>query len=180
MKTNLKAVLTGTHILSGNEAFVEGAFAAGCRFLAAYPIEPAIEAIDRYLKRSAEVNATFIQMEDEISALAAVIGASWTGKKSLTVTSGPGFSNMMEHLGLSVMLETPCVIVDVQRAGPSLGIPSRAGQGDIMQARWGSHGDYEVITLAPSSPQEMFNFTIKAFNYLKNIEHLLLSCQMNM
>ncbi len=165
MKTNLKAVLTGTHTLSGNEAFIEGAFAAGCRFLAAYPIMPAIETIERYLKRSAEVGATFIQMEDEISALAAVIGASWTGKKSMTVTSGPGFSNMMEHLGLGVMLETPCVIVDVQQSGPSLGIPTRAGQGDMMQARWGSHGDYEVITLSPSSPQEMFDFTIKAFNF---------------
>ena len=165
MKTNLKAVLTGTHTLSGNEAFIEGAFAAGCRFLAAYPIMPAIETIERYLKRSAEVGATFIQMEDEISALAAVIGASWTGKKSMTVTSGPGFSNMMEHLGLGVMLETPCVIVDVQQSGPSLGIPTRAGQGDMMQARWGSHGDYEVITLSPGSPQEMFDFTIKAFNF---------------
>ncbi|MBC8416476.1 MAG: 2-oxoacid:acceptor oxidoreductase subunit alpha [Candidatus Cloacimonetes bacterium] len=165
MKTNLKAVLTGTHTLSGNEAFIEGAFAAGCRFLAAYPIEPAIETIERYLKRSAEIDATFIQMEDEISALAAVIGASWTGKKSMTVTSGPGFSNMMEHLGLGVMLETPCVIVDVQQAGPSLGMPTRAGQGDMMQARWGSHGDYEVIVLAPGSPQEMFDFAIKAFNF---------------
>ena len=166
MKTNLKAVvLTGTHTLCGNEACIEGAFAAGCRFLAAYPIEPAIETIERFLKRSAEVDATFIQMEDEISALAAVIGASWTGKKSLTVTSGPGFSNMMEHLGLGVMLETPCVIIDFQIAGPSLGNPTIAGQGDIMQARWGSHGDYEVITLAPGSPQEMFDFTIKAFNF---------------
>ena len=164
MKTNSKAVLTGTHTLIGNEACIEGAFAAGCRFLAAYPIEPALETIERYLKRSAEVDATFIQMEDEISALAAVIGASWTGKKSMTVTSGPGFSNMMEHLGLGVMLETPCVIIDVQRTGPSLGIPNRAGQADMMQARWGSHGDYEVITLAPGSPQEMFDFTIKAFN----------------
>jgi len=148
LKTKSKTVLTGTHILSGNEACIEGAFAAGCRFLAAYPIEPAIETIERYLKRSAEVDATFIQMEDEISALAAVIGASWTGKKSMTVTSGPGFSNMMEHLGLGVTLETPCVIIDVQRAGPSLGIPNRVGQADMMQARWGSHGDYAVIEVS--------------------------------
>jgi len=164
MKTNPKAILTGTHTLSGNEACIEGAFAAGCRFLAAYPIMPALETIDRYLQRSSEVDATFIQMEDEISALAAVIGASWTGKKSMTITSGAGFSNMMEHLGLAVMLETPCVIIDIQRAGPSIGIPNHPGQGDIMQARWGSHGDYELIVLYPSSPQEMFDFTIKAFN----------------
>jgi 2-oxoglutarate ferredoxin oxidoreductase subunit alpha len=110
------------------------------------------------------LDATYIQMEDEISALAALLGAVWTGKKGLTATSGPGFSLMMEHLGLSVMLETPCVIVDVQRAGPSTGIPDFPGQGDMMQARWGSHGDYEIISLSPSSPQEMFDFTVKAFN----------------
>ncbi|HID94199.1 MAG TPA: 2-oxoacid:acceptor oxidoreductase subunit alpha, partial [bacterium (Candidatus Stahlbacteria)] len=108
--------------------------------------------------------AVFIQMEDEISALAAVLGASWAGKKAMTVTSGPGLSNMMEHIGLGVMLETPCVIVDVQRAGPSEGLPNCVGQGDVMQARWGSHGDYEIIAISPSSPQECFEFTIKAFN----------------
>ncbi|HEC77951.1 MAG TPA: 2-oxoacid:acceptor oxidoreductase subunit alpha [candidate division WOR-3 bacterium] len=164
MKADSKGVLGGTHKLSGNYACAEGALAAGCRFLGLYPIIPALEISERFLKRAPEVGATFIQMEDEVSALAAVLGASWTGKRSMTVTSGPGLSLMMEHLGLGVMLETPCVIVDVQRVGPSLGLPDRAAQGDVMQARWGSHGDYEVIALSPSSPQEMFDYTIKAFN----------------
>jgi len=164
MKADSKGVLSGTHKLSGNYACAEGALAAGCRFLGLYPIIPALEISERFLKRAPEVGATFIQMEDEVSALAAVLGASWTGKRSMTVTSGPGLSLMMEHLGLGVMLETPCVIVDVQRVGPSLGLPDRAAQGDVMQARWGSHGDYEVIALSPSSPQEMFDYTIKAFN----------------
>jgi len=164
MKADPKGVLTGTHTLSGNYACAEGALAAGCRFLGIYPIVPALEVSQRFLDRAKEVDATFIQMEDEISVLAAVLGASWTGKRSMTVTSGPGFSLMMEHLGLGVMLETPCVIVDVQMVGPGLGMPLRAAQADIMQSRWGSHGDYEIIVFAPSTPQEMFEFTIKAFN----------------
>ena len=164
MKADFKGALEGIHNLSGNEACIEGAFAAGCRFLGVYPIVPSLDAVDRFLKRCPEVGATFVQMEDEISALAAVLGASWTGKKSMTVTSGPGLSNMMEHIGLGVMLQTPCVIIDVQRAGPSIGIPTRVGQGDMMQARWGSHGDYEIIAICPNSPQECFEFTIKAFN----------------
>ncbi len=164
MRIDKRGVLTGTWNLSGNQACAEGALAAGCRFLSAYPIPPSIEVVERFTQRAKEVGAVFVQMEDEISVLAAVLGASWTGKKSMTVTSGPGFSNMMEHLGLGVMLETPCVIVDIQRAGPAIGIPTRVGQGDMMQARWGSHGDYEIIALSPSSPQEMFDFTIKAFN----------------
>ncbi len=164
MKASTKGILTGTHNLSGNEACVEGAIAAGCRFLSGYPIQPAIEIMQRFLERAPEVEATYVQMEDEISALAALLGAVWTGKKGITATSGPGLSLMMEHIGLGVMLETPCVIVDVQRVGPSIGIPNSPGQGDMMQARWGSHGDYEIIALSPSSPQEMFDFTIKAFN----------------
>lgn len=165
VKADPSGVLTGTHNFSGNYACAEGALAAGCRFLGVYPIAPALEVSERFLQRAKKVGATFIQMEDEISTLAAVIGASWTGKKSMTVTSGPGLSLMMEHLGLGIMLETPCVIVDVQRVGPGLGLPSRPSQGDMMQARWGSHGDYELIVLAPSSSQEMFDFTIKAFNF---------------
>jgi 2-oxoglutarate ferredoxin oxidoreductase subunit alpha len=164
MKADKTGVLTGSHILSGNEACAEGALAAGCRFLGLYPIMPSLEISKRFLQRAPEVGATFIQMEDEISALAAVLGASWTGKKSMTVTSGPGFSLMMEHLGLGVMLETPCVIVEIQMVGPGLGLPTRPAQGDIMQSRWGSHGDYEIIAFAPSSAQEMFDFTIRAFN----------------
>jgi 2-oxoglutarate ferredoxin oxidoreductase subunit alpha len=165
VKDNPKAVLTGTHKLSGNQACAEGAIAAGCRFLSSYPLPPSIEIIKRYTERAKDVDGVFIQMEDEISVLAAVLGASWAGTKAMTVTSGPGFSLMMEHLGLGVMLETPCVIVDVQRAGPSEGIPDAPSQGDVMQARWGSHGDYEVIVLSPESPQEMFSLTIDAFNY---------------
>jgi 2-oxoglutarate ferredoxin oxidoreductase subunit alpha len=157
-------VITGNHLLTGSQACVDGALAAGCRFFSGYPIQPATEIIRRFLTRAPEVNATFVQMEDEISALAALLGAVWTGKKGMTATSGPGFSLMMEHLGLGVMLETPCVIVNVQRAGLSTGIPQHPGQGDMMQARWGSHGDYEIIALSPGSPQEMFDFTIKAFN----------------
>lgn len=164
MKADPKGVLTGTHTLSGNYACAEGALAAGCRFLGVYPIVPALEVSQRFLDRAKEVDATFIQMEDEVSVLAAVLGASWTGKRSMTVTSGPGLSLMMEHLGLGVMLETPCVIVDVQMLGPGLGMPQRAAQADMMQSRWGSHGDYEIIAFAPSSPQEMFDVTIKAFN----------------
>ncbi len=164
MKADPKGVQSGIHQFTGSEACVEGALAAGCRFLGTYPIVPALEIRDRFLERAKVMEATFIQMEDEISVLACILGAAWTGKKAMAVTSGPGFSLMMEHLGLGVMLETPCVIVNVQHLGPGIGIPERASQGDIMQARWGSHGDYEIIALAPSSPQEMFDFTIKAFN----------------
>ena len=164
MKANPNDVLTGTHYLSGNQACAEGALAAGCKFFAGYPIPPSIEVMNRFLERAPEVNATFVQMEDEISALAAVLGAAWTGIKAMTVTSGPGFSLMMEHIGLGVMLETPCVIVNVQRVGPAHGVPNLPSQADMMQARWGSHGDYEVIALTPNSPQEMFEHTIKAFN----------------
>ncbi len=164
MKANSRGVLSGAHKLTGSEACVEGAIAAGCRFFGGYPIVPALEIIERFLSRATEVEATFVQMEDEISALAAVLGAVWTGKRCMTATSGPGLSLMMEHIGLGAMLETPCVIVDVQSVGPAIGIPNCAAQGDMMQARWGSHGDYEIIALSPSSPQEMFDFTVKAFN----------------
>ena len=110
------------------------------------------------------MGGTFIQMEDELASMAAVVGASWTGTKCMTVTSGPGFSLMMENIGLAAMMETPCVVVNVQRGGPSTGLPTMVGQADVMQARWGSHGDYEVIALCPQSPQEAFDLTIEAFN----------------
>lgn len=164
MKTADKSVLRGKYTLSGFEACAEGALSAGCRFLGYYPIRPAFDIIKRFTVRSLDQDAVFVQMEDEISALAAVLGASWTGKKSMTVTSGPGLSQMMEHIGLGVMLETPCVIVDIQRDGTSLGLPGLPGGGDVMQARWGSHGDYEMIALSPNSPEEMFELTVKAFN----------------
>ncbi len=156
--------LTGTFFMNGDTACAEGAIAAGCRFFAGYPITPATEVAERMSERLPHVGGVYIQMEDEIASMAAVLGASWAGKKAMTSTSGPGFSLMMENLGLGVMLETPCVLVNIQRAGPSTGLPTLSGQGDMMQARWGSHGSYEIIALAPSSPQEIFDLTIEAFN----------------
>ncbi|MBI4799880.1 MAG: 2-oxoacid:acceptor oxidoreductase subunit alpha [Desulfarculus sp.] len=150
--------------MNGDDACCEGALAAGCRFFAGYPITPATEVAERMAKRLPDVGGIFIQMEDEIASMAAILGASWGGAKSMTSTSGPGFSLMMENIGLGLCTETPCVIANVQRAGPSTGLPTLVAQGDMMQARWGSHGHYEIIALAPSSPQEMFDFTVRAFN----------------
>lgn len=164
MKTDPAGVLTGAHYLDGDFACGEGAMAAGCRFVAGYPITPSTEVVERIARRFPMMGGTFIQMEDELASMAAVVGASWTGTKSMTVTSGPGFSLMMENIGLAAMMETPCVVVNVQRGGPSTGLPTMVGQADMMQARWGSHGDYEVIALCPRSPQEAFNLTIDAFN----------------
>lgn len=158
------AVLTGKHFITGDVACAEGALAAGCRFFGGYPITPATEIAEHMAARLVEVGGTFIQMEDEIAAIASVLGASWAGVKSMTATSGPGFSLMMENIGLGLITETPCVLVNVQRTGPSTGLPTQGAQGDMMQARWGSHGDYEIIVLAPSSPQEIFYQTITAFN----------------
>ena len=157
-------VLTGMHFMNGDEACAEGALAAGCRFFAGYPITPATEVAERIARRFPDVEGLYIQMEDEMASMAAILGASWSGAKTMTSTSGPGFSLMMENIGLGICTETPCVICNVQRAGPSTGLPTLVGQADVMQARWGSHGDYQVIALAPSSPQEMFDFTIRAFN----------------
>ncbi len=159
-----KEVLTGEYFMTGDVACAEGAIAAGCRFFGGYPITPATEIAEHISGRLPEVGGTFIQMEDEIAAIAAVIGASCAGVKSMTATSGPGFSLMMENIGLAVITETPCVVVNVQRAGPSTGLPTQGAQGDMMQARWGSHGDYQIIALSPSSPQEIFYQTIDAFN----------------
>ncbi len=164
MKTDPAGVLTGAHYLDGDFACGEGAMAAGCRFVAGYPITPSTEVVERIARRFPIMGGTFIQMEDELASMAAVVGASWTGTKSMTVTSGPGFSLMMENIGLAAMMETPCVVVNVQRGGPSTGLPTMVGQADMMQARWGSHGDYEVIALCPRSPQEAFDLTIDAFN----------------
>ncbi len=164
MKADPVGVLTGAHYLDGDKACAEGAIAAGCRFLAGYPITPSTEVAERVSERFPFVGGFFIQMEDEIASMAAVLGAAWSGKKSMTVTSGPGFSLMMENIGLGAMLETPCVVVNVQRGGPSTGLPTLPGQADLMQARWGSHGDYEIIAVCPNSPQECFDLTITAFN----------------
>ena len=158
------AVRTGNHYITGDVACAEGAIAAGCRFFGAYPITPATEVAEHMAERLPDVGGTFIQMEDEIAAMASILGAAWTGVKTMTATSGPGFSLMMENLGLGVCTETPCVIINVQRTGPSTGLPTQTGQGDMMQARWGSHGDYELIAIAPSSPQDCFYHTILAFN----------------
>jgi len=156
--------LVGEFFLSGDEACAEGAISAGCRFFAGYPITPATEIAERMSIRLPQVEGIFVQMEDELASMAAVLGASWAGTKAMTATSGPGFSLMMENLGLGIMLETPCVLVNIQRGDPSTGLPTMVGQGDMMQARWGSHGSYEIIALAPSSPQDIFDLTILAFN----------------
>jgi 2-oxoglutarate/2-oxoacid ferredoxin oxidoreductase subunit alpha len=137
---------------------------AGCRFFAGYPITPATEIAEHMSTRLPQVGGVYIQMEDELASMNAILGASWGGVKSMTATSGPGFSLMMENLGLGIMLETPCVLVNVQRGGPSTGLPTLVGQQDMMQARWGSHGDYEIIALCPSSPQELLDLTVRAFN----------------
>jgi 2-oxoglutarate/2-oxoacid ferredoxin oxidoreductase subunit alpha len=164
LKADPKGVLTGAHFLDGDHACCEGALSAGCRFVAGYPITPSTEVVERIAGRFPAVGGIFIQMEDEIASSIAIQGAVWAGAKAMTVTSGPGFSLMMEHIGLAVMLETPCVFVNVQRGGPSTGLPTLPGQADMMQARWGSHGDYEIIALSPNSPQECFDLTIRAFN----------------
>lgn len=164
MKANPKNVLTGSHYLDGDHACAEGALAAGCNFVAGYPITPSTEVVERISERLPYVGGIFIQMEDELASMASLCGAAYAGAKAMTVTSGPGFSLMMENIGLAAMLEVPCVIINIQRGGPSTGLPTLPGQADMMQVRWGSHGDYEIIALSPNSPQECFEFTIKAFN----------------
>jgi 2-oxoglutarate/2-oxoacid ferredoxin oxidoreductase subunit alpha len=164
MQADPAGVLTGAHFIDGDHACCEGALAGGCRFVAGYPITPSTEVVERIAMRFPEVGGVFIQMEDELASSIAIAGAVWGGKKAMTVSSGPGFSLMMEHIGFAAMTETPCVFVDVQRGGPSTGLPTLPAQSDMMQARWGSHGDYEIIALSPNSPQECFDLTAKAFN----------------
>jgi 2-oxoglutarate/2-oxoacid ferredoxin oxidoreductase subunit alpha len=164
MKADPRGVLTGKHFMDGDHACCEGALAAGARFAAGYPITPSTEIVERFAARVPTVGGCFIQMEDELSASITLQGAVWGGAKAFTVTSGPGFSLMMEHIGYAAMTETPCVFVDVQRGGPSTGLPTLPAQADMMQARWGSHGDYQIIALCPNSPQECFDLTVRAFN----------------
>ncbi len=164
MNADPQGVLTGAHYLDGDHACSEGAIAAGCRFSAGYPITPSTEVVERLAIRFPRVGGVFIQMEDELAASIAVLGAAWGGAKAITVTSGPGFSLMMEHIGLAAMTETPVVYVNVQRGGPSTGLPTMTAQADMMQARFGSHGDYRLIALCPNSPQESFDLTVHAFN----------------
>jgi 2-oxoglutarate ferredoxin oxidoreductase subunit alpha len=159
-KSELKAKL-----MQGNEACAVGALVAGCRFFAGYPITPASEIAEHLSVRLPQMDGTFIQMEDEIASMGAVIGASLGGVKAMTATSGPGFSLMQENLGFACMAEVPCVVVNVMRGGPSTGLPTNPAQGDVMQARWGTHGDHPIIVLCPSSAFECFSLTVKAFNF---------------
>lgn len=152
-------------LMQGDEACAEGAIAAGCDFFAGYPITPATEIAEVMSHRLPQVGGVFIQMEDEIASIAAIIGASVGGAKTMTATSGPGFSLMQENIGYAAMAEIPCVIVNVQRLGPSTGRPTSPAQGDVMQARWGTHGDHPIIALCPSSVKETFELTVAAFNF---------------
>ena len=156
--------MTRTEFWQGNTACAEGALAAGCNFFGGYPITPSTEVAEHMAVRLPKKGGVFIQLEDEIASMAAIIGAAWTGARSMTATSGPGFSLMMENIGYAAMTETPCVIVNIQRGGPSTGQPTMAAQGDMLQCRFGSHGDYSIIALCPSSVQEMFTLTAQAFN----------------
>ena len=151
-------------LLQGNEALAEGALAAGCRFFAGYPITPASEIAEHMALKLPALGGSFIQMEDEIASMGAVIGASLAGMKAMTATSGPGFSLVQENLGYACMAETPCVVVNVMRGGPSTGLPTLVSQGDVMQARWGTHGDHPIIVLAVSSVRDCFEITVFAFN----------------
>ena len=155
----------------GNQACAEAAIVVGCRFFAGYPITPASEIAEIMSIKLPKTGGVFLQMEDEIAAISAVIGGSWGGALSMTATSGPGFSLMQESIGYAIMTETPCVIVNVQRAGPSTGQATKAAQGDFMQARWGTHGDHESIVLAPNSAQETYELTLKSFELSEKLRH---------
>ena len=154
----------GVELLQGNDACARGAADAGCRFYAGYPITPSSEIAERMAELLPPLGGVAIQMEDEIASLGAVLGASLAGAKAMTATSGPGFSLMQEHLGYAAATEIPCVVVDVMRAGPSTGLPTSPAQGDVMQARWGTHGDHPVVALAPASVAEVYELTVRAFN----------------
>ena len=156
--------MSKTVLMQGNEAAVEGAIAAGMRFFAGYPITPSTEIAESCALRLPQEGGKFIQMEDELASIAAVLGASAAGMKAMTATSGPGFSLMQENIGYGAMAEIPCVIVDVQRAGPSTGLPTSPSQGDYMQAKWGTHGDHPVIALSPATVRECYTLIIRAFN----------------
>ncbi|MBI3965825.1 MAG: 2-oxoacid:acceptor oxidoreductase subunit alpha [Chloroflexi bacterium] len=162
-------VNTGRHFINGDAACAEGALAAGCTFFAGYPITPSTEVAEHLSRRLPAIGGCYVQMEDELASMAAVLGAAWGGAKAMTATSGPGFSLMMENIGLGAMTETPCVVVDVQRGGPSTGLPTLVAQADVMQAKWGTHGDWEPVAYAPSSCQEMFDLTVRAFNVAERL-----------
>lgn len=161
---NENGIMSGQHFMMGDYAVAEGAIAAGVDFFGGYPITPATPIAERISWRIEDIGGEYIQLEDEIASMASIVGASVAGAKSMTATSGPGVSLMLENIGLAYMMEAPCVVVNVMRGGPSTGMPTLTGQGDIMQSRWGSHGDYNMIAYVPSTVQEMFDFTVKAFN----------------
>lgn len=161
--------LTGPRYLSGNEAVAEGALAAGCRFYAGYPITPSSEIMEAMATALPALGGQFIQMEDEIASISAVVGASWAGAKAMTATSGPGLSLMQECIGYAAFTETPLVVVDVQRAGPCTGQATKVGAGDIMAVKWGSHGDYQVVAFSPWSVEEMYTLTLEAFNWSERL-----------
>ncbi len=162
--------MSGTEVFyQGNEACAEGALYAGCRFFGGYPITPSTEVAELLSRRLPKAGGVFIQMEDEIAAMASIIGASLVGKKSLTATSGPGMSLKLENIGFACITEVPCVILNVMRGGPSTGLPTGPGQSDVMQAKWGTHGDHPAIALAPASVQEIFNETVRAFNIAERL-----------
>lgn len=165
MRNSTSKHTSNERLLQGNEAVVEGALQAGCRFFAGYPITPATEISELLSVRLPKVEGAFIQMEDEIASIGAVIGASLAGTKAMTATSGPGFSLMQENIGFAVVAEVPCVIVNVMRGGPSTGLPTSPSQSDVMQARWGTHGDHPIIVLCPSTVRECYDLTIQAFNF---------------
>ncbi len=165
----MKLLPPGYHFLQGNVVIAEAALIAGCRFFAGYPITPSSEIMEHMAKRLPEVGGVFIQAEDEIAAINIALGASAAGLKSMTATSGPGLSLMEEGIGLGFMLELPLVIVDVQRVGPSTGIPTLGAQGDVMQCIWGSHGDRETVVFVPATMQELFDLTIRAFNVAEEL-----------
>ncbi len=160
----LARLAEGDHFILGDEAAAMGAIYAGCTFFGGYPITPASEVAEVVARELPNVGGYYVQFEDELASISAVIGAAWAGARSMTATSGPGFSLMQENIGYACMTETPCVIVDVQRSGPSTGQATLAAQGDVMAARWGTHGDHEIIALAPSTAQECFDLAIRCFN----------------
>ena len=166
--------MSKARLMQGNEACAEGALAAGVRFYAGYPITPSTEIAEIMAERLPLMGGTFIQMEDEIGSMAAVVGASLTGAKALTATSGPGFSLKQENIGYAIATEVPCVVVNVQRGGPSTGLPTSPAQADVMQARWGTHGDHPVIALCPSSVQECYELTVQAFNFAEEFRTVVI------
>ena len=170
MKADPRGVLSGTHFIDGDHAYCEGALAAGARFAAGYPITPSTEVVERFSQRIPTVGGTFVQMEDELAASIAIQGAVWGGAKAFTVTSGPGFSLMMEHIGYAAMTETPCVFVNVQRGGPSTGMPTRTQQSDVLACAYASHGDTKHVLLFPEDPKECFEFAAEALDLADRLQ----------